>query len=143
MVFTQQCEYDGSKMIQDMKNHMANPRFKTVTKGRGDMKIPLDQLDPFFTDLIVDNKLGTKILKAWVHYMEPGTETNGGHIHGTDTAVFYLQVKEGTGVLRLIDSDEIVVPKTNLFAVVPKGENHAITKNESDETRITLAFSFE
>jgi hypothetical protein len=136
MAFTQQCEYDGSKMIEDMKNVLV------PEKGKGDMKIPLDQLDPFFTDLIVKNNLGTEILKAWVHYIMPGADQAFGHTHPNDTAVFYLEIPENSGDLVFPESGERVVPKANLFAVVPKNTNHLIEKNESICPRITLAFAF-
>jgi len=93
--------------------------------------------------LIKDNNLGTKISGIGIHGMRPGTDSASGHLHSKARAAYYLQAPEGAGDLSFPDLNITIKPHRELFVVVPAVENHAISKNTSDEIRIVLAFYIE
>lgn len=135
---TFQIEYDGTKLINGMIEHR---KINGQVKGRGDMKIKLEKLDPFWLDFVRKNNLGVGITKAWVHYMDSGADHETAHVHEPDTCVFYLRVPENSG--NLVFDGEIITPKEGMLVIVPGGAHHAITKNRSEETRYALAFWIE
>ena len=87
-------------------------------------------------------KLGynREITRAWIHFMDPGSDHASGHIHEHDTAVVYLQTYEGSGDLKFNDSNEILHPENDMLAIVPALENHSMTTNESPFRRLAMAF---
>jgi len=136
-IFQMDIEYDGiDKLIQDALKH-----FEKIDKPNPIQDI--EKIDPVFLDVIKKHNLGTKISGIRIHGMLPGYESEDPHTHQKARGVYYLQAPEGVGSLTLPDMDIIIKPHKGLFVVVPAVERHGITRNNSDEIRLVLAFYIE
>jgi len=136
MLFQLDVEYDGiDKLIQYALDYFNSPEVIKKQKPH----INMEDIDPFFLDLIKQHNLGTKITGVAIHGMRKGSNFAAGHLHAKDRGVFYLQVPEGVGSLSFPNLDITIKPHRGLFVVVPAEENHAMSENKSDEIRLALA----
>ena len=132
---------DKEQWIKFMNKEMKIHNFPDKIKGCVD--IDHTKIEPFFTELLKKLSMNGKITRAWIHFMAPSSDHDTGHNHQTDTGVYYLQVSKNTSKLRFPNLDIEIEPHEGLFVVIPAKEIHAMTENKSNETRLTLAFSFE
>ncbi len=82
----------------------------------------------------------------WFNYMEPGHLTLP-HSHDDDdeiySAVYYLQVPENSGNLVINENKKefIIKPKTGALVLFPPELVHHVTKNDSNEFRLSLGIN--
>lgn len=90
--------------------------------------------EPIFT--MIEKKF--KITRVWGHFMKKGALRES-HQHDAPFAgIYYLKIPEGSSVLRLDDTDEILQPVENDFIVMPSMTPHSISRHESDEVRLAI-----
>lgn len=142
MVFQMDVEYpEIDKLAKTAMDYFTSP--KMIDNQKPILRVKTEDLDPFWINLVKRYNLGNSISNVKFHAMWPGSESEDPHQHQKARAVFYIQVPEGVGNLTLPDMDIVIKPHKGLFVVVPAEERHGITKNNSDEIRIVLAFYIE
>lgn len=83
----------------------------------------------------------------WAQVHEKGMSTNThAHLPADISGVYYVKVPEGSGVLAFVlETDhlmpEIVEPKEGKLVLFPSWLSHYVTRNQSDERRISVSFN--
>ena len=96
--------------------------------------------------IIPHELFGFSFNEYWFNIANPG-ESTGVHNHKKKSkvsGVFYLQIPKNSGNLNFkSERSEIfeLKPKTGKLVLFPSKLNHFVTKNKSDEQRISLAFN--
>ena len=91
------------------------------------------------------------LLDCWSHIHEKNMSTNQhSHYPADVSAVYYVKVPEGSGQLIFHPSANPYHPGRNAFKpeektfiLFPSFVDHSVTRNQSDETRISLSFNFK
>lgn len=161
-VFSQACLDVNAKVLAgfeslsdedfNSKTHLFNGRYENLY---------LDKEKIAGLEVIVNtaNEEAAKILKVdkeklafgfWLNAMHPGDVTTA-HTHDDDdellSCVYYIKVPKDTaksGDLIITDKNESVVipPEEGYFVFFSPATLHEVTKNESDEARLSIAFNF-
>ena len=132
------------------KTHLFNNRYENIYIPAS--KIPeINQLSDFAQDYLKNHtdKLDKEGLKTgfWFNLMQPGDQTT---LHTHDdawevySAVYYLHVPENSGdlVLHLHGKKESITPKEGQFVFFSPDLAHEVTKNNSKDYRLSVAFNF-
>ncbi len=158
-VFSQPC-FDINKKVLDRFESLAEDDFKEQTHffhGRYE-NIYLDVNKIPELKIIVDaaHENAEKILNIkqeklvsgfWLNSMASGDVTTV-HTHDDDdellSCVYYIKVPENSGDLIIIDNKEktIVKPEEGMFVFFTPDTLHEVSKNESTESRLSIAFNF-
>ena len=83
----------------------------------------------------------------WLNAMAAGDVTTA-HTHDDDdellSCVYYIKVPENSGDLIIIDNNKktIVKPEEGMFVFFTPDTLHEVSKNESSESRLSIAFNF-
>ena len=161
-VFSQACFDVNNKVIAgfeslvdddfNSKTHLFNGRYENLYLDKE--KIP-------GLEIIVETAMqeAARILKIkpgkiasgfWLNSMRPGDVTTA-HTHDDDdellSCVYYIKVPgdiEKSGNLIITSKEERVVipPEEGYFVFFTPATLHEVSKNESDETRLSIAFNF-
>lgn len=104
---------------------------------------------PWFQDLAnkISRLVDAEIHNFWFNINDAG-HSNAWHKHGLDfkfLGVWYLQVPENSGNLeiKIDDRVETIVPYPTLLVIHSCEFNHRVTENQSDQSRISVAFNFK
>lgn len=132
-----------------IKTHLFNGRYENLYLSED--KIPalsvivnaaLDNAEKILN--IKKEKLATGF---WMNAMGPGDVTTL-HTHDDDdellSCVYYIKVPEDSGDLVIIDNKVRVVvkPEEGNFVLFSPGTAHEVTKNNSEQSRLSIAFNF-
>lgn len=161
-VFSQACLDANEKVLTGFeslvdddytsKTHMFNGRYENLYLD----KEKIDGLE-----IIVDTAMeeAAKILKLdknkftsgfWLNSMQPGDVTTA-HTHDDDdellSCVYYIKVPKDTsksGDLIIINNNQktVLQPEEGYFVFFSPATLHEVTKNESNESRLSIAFNF-
>lgn len=161
-VFSQACFDVNEKILMGFeslvdgdfttKTHMFNGRYENLY---------LEKEKINGLDIIVETAMEevAKILKLdkhklssgfWLNSMQPGDVTTA-HTHDDDdellSCVYYIKVPKDankSGNLIIIDNDEktVLQPEEGYFVFFSPATLHEVTKNESNESRLSIAFNF-
>ena len=147
-----QALYDGFQHYKDKSNarksHYFEGRYENIYLDNSDIS-EIDQvLDQVKTVAATILQTDKKQLKAglWFNEMGPGHVTLP-HRHDDYnellSAVYYVKVPENSGQLVLTDRQfkTEVTPKEGMFVFFPPDMIHEVTKNESDEVRLSLGIN--
>ena len=83
----------------------------------------------------------------WLNSMKPGDVTTA-HSHDDDdellSCVYYVKVPENSGNLIITKNKqkEIIKPEEGTFVFFSPATLHEVSRNESDESRLSIAFNF-
>lgn len=91
------------------------------------------------------------LMDMWSHIHEKNMSTNQhSHYPADVSGVFYIKVPEGSGQLVFHPAANPYhpgripfKPEEKLFFLFPSFLDHSVTRNQSDETRISLSFNFK
>lgn len=123
-------------------NHEMDARTFTHP-NKGCVDIDYKKVEPFLLKLLQSKGIEGKILRAWIHFMAPGSNHNSGHTHAKDIGVYYLQAPKNCGNLRFDGTNEIIEPAEGKFVIIPKLTVHSMAENKSDGVRLAMGFPFE
>jgi len=92
------------------------------------------------------------MVEHWSHIHEKNQSTNT-HNHGDPdnmSAVYYVKVPDGAGKFvfdyhqnEVKEKRAFIIPHEGHFVLFPSSINHFVTRNTSDDKRISLSFNFE
>ena len=92
---------------------------------------------------------GTEQLRAgcWFNYMPPGAVTTRHNHDEADevlSAVYYVRVPADSGDLILYDNEPAsrITPQAGQLIFFPPHIDHEVTRNNSDEARLSIAINF-
>lgn len=161
-IFSQDCLDVNKKVLSgfedlvdddfNSKTHMFHGRYENLYLEKE--KIP-------GLDVIVDTAMqeAAKILDIdksklasgfWLNSMRPGDVTTA-HTHDDDdellSCVYYIKVpedsdKSGSLIITANNENIVLLPKEGYFVFFSPATLHEVTKNESDEARLSIAFNF-
>jgi len=158
-VFSQPCFDINSKVIKKFeslgdddfkeKTHLFNGRYENIY-------IDVNKIPEL--SIIVDtaNDNASNILKIkkeklasgfWLNSMAPGDVTTA-HTHDDDdellSCVYYIKVPKNSGdlIVSKNNAKKVVTPEEGMFVFFSPDTLHEVTKNESDESRLSIAFNF-
>jgi len=83
----------------------------------------------------------------WLNAMDAGDVTTA-HTHDDDdellSCVYYIKVPEHSGDLIIIDNNKktIIKPEEGVFVFFSPDTLHEVSKNESGQSRLSIAFNF-
>jgi hypothetical protein len=83
----------------------------------------------------------------WLNLMEPGHVTTA-HTHDDDeellSCVYYIKVPENSGDLIITANNEktAIKPEEGMFIFFSPNTLHEVSKNESEQSRLSIAFNF-
>lgn len=118
---------------------------------------PNEIVDEIIGEMIFDFKEATgediKCVGYWGHIHDKNMSTNT-HNHGTEyaSAVLYLSVPEGSGDLVFVPKinqydnssyKSVFAPKRGKYYMFPSYLDHYVTRNKSEEKRISISFNFQ
>lgn len=112
-------------------------------KIKGCVDIDHTKIEQYFTELLKKQGLDVKILRAWIHFMMPGSDHEAGHKHEDDIGVYYLQAPKNSGNLRFDDLNSEIEPEEDQFIIVPALTTHSMLENKSTGIRVAMGFPFE
>ena len=131
------------------KTHLFNGRYENIYLDVS--KIP--ELETI-VNAAMDNAANILNIKKeklvsgfWLNAMGAGDVTTA-HTHDDDdellSCVYYIKVPENSGNLIIIDKDEklILEPKEGRFVFFSPDTLHEVSKNESEQSRLSIAFNF-
>jgi hypothetical protein len=95
---------------------------------------------------IIEKTINNKIHDYWFNINEHG-HSNKWHTHGNNFSfigVWYLQTPDNSGnfCVEIDNKIETIVPYPELFITHPCGINHCVTENQSNQSRVSVAFNF-
>jgi len=131
------------------KSHLFEGRYENIYINREELP-SLSELIPFWiaSAAKVLNKPDDELRCGfWFNDMRPGHVTLP-HSHDDDdewlSGVYYLQVPENSGELVLHDGDEqiTVAPEAGKLVLFSASNVHEVTKNLSQETRLSIGINF-
>ena len=111
--------------------------------------------DSTIVDTIIDDmqKVYSKgrlsLIRKWGHIHEKNMSTSRHHHGDSDVAaVTYLSVPKGSGVIQfypnpLDDYRYSIIPKKGMFLLFPGWIPHSVSRNLSNETRVSISFNFK
>tara|TARA_R100000030_G_C3183206_1_gene106410 strand:- start:42 stop:548 length:507 start_codon:yes stop_codon:yes gene_type:complete len=88
------------------------------------------------------------LINKWGHIHEKNMSTNT-HSHGVDvSAVTYLSAPKGSGLIHfspnpLHDYYCSIAPKKGMFLIFPGWIPHSVSRNLSNEKRVSISFNFK
>ena len=144
-----------------------NEALRELILSHRDNKVLVDHSDPNYEDTylplynLATNTVIMQVLEdlsnmgepdlncteLWSHIHEKNMSTNW-HNHGCVYAgVYYVSLPEGSGDL-IFERDENqervkVTPKVGEYIIFPAWLKHAVTRNQSDDLRISMSFNLE
>ena len=158
-VFSQKC-FDVNKTIATKFNKLKEEDFKAKThlfNGRYE-NIYLDANKIPEVEVVInialenaENILNIKKEKLafgfWLNAMAAGDVTTA-HTHDDDdellSCVYYIRVPDDSGNLIITENNEkiIIKPEEGNFVFFSPDTLHEVSKNESDQSRLSIAFNF-
>lgn len=142
--FMKNCMFRTNKPIEEKEELIMEVLEMRKKSYQSNAKIGLLFLDaerinklfqPYFKILGVD----VKVVKAWFHFMTKGGERTTPHEHGNQTALYYLQIPEGSAKMFFENTKEIINPVEDDFFIFDGNIKHGITEHQSDEIRLAIA----
>ena len=131
------------------KTHLFNGRYENIYLDVS--KIPELEI---IVNAAMDNasnilniETGKLVSGFWLNAMGAGDVTTA-HTHDDDdellSCVYYIKVPENSGNLIIIDKGEKIIlePKEGMFVFFSPDTLHEVSKNESDQPRLSIAFNF-
>ncbi len=141
-------QYTTAKNLDNIKKtHFFNGRFENIYLD--EQHVPL--LSKLKTDARAraDRILGPPVKKmgCWFNAMGPGADTS---LHSHDdhderlSGVYYVSVPRNSGKLLIHDGEQIIehTPGEGQWIFFAPQTRHAVSKNLSDEVRLSVAFNF-
>ena len=129
------------------RTHMFNGRFENIYIARD----RLPELQPVrdFVVTAAQHILGQSALRhgCWFNEMHAGHSTTL-HSHEEEdellSAVYYVTAPPDSGCLILHDDDARITiePRAGLLVLFPPDLPHEVSRNNSDQTRLSVAFNF-
>ena len=89
------------------------------------------------------------LINKWGHVHDKNMSTNTHNHRGSDvSAVAYLSVPKGSGTIAfwpnpLDDYRYTIAPKKGMFLLFPGWKPHSVTRNLSDEPRVSISMNFK
>jgi len=130
---------DGKmKFMEKVYTEIEKNNFGDPTKGTFYLENDLVQklMQPIFDNI----KINYRVSLAWVHFMAPGA-SHTMHNHQHDIGVYYLKIPKDSGNLVFEDSE--IIPRDNLFVLIPAEKKHSMATNNSNKNRITMAMDLQ
>jgi uncharacterized protein (TIGR02466 family) len=139
------------------KTHLFDGRYENIYLN--DKHIPalkplINEALSLAAEILAKECTDLKNLRAgyWFNYMPPGTATTL-HTHDDDdellSCVYYIKVPEDSGNLIIYDDSDRARPnkieiksRTGDFIFFKPDVRHEVTKNNSSEYRLSIAFNF-
>ena len=158
-VFSQPC-FDINKKVVDKfesltdndfkeKTHLFNGRYENIyldVNKIPELKVIVDAANENAAN-ILNIKQDKLVSGFWLNAMAAGDVTTA-HTHDDDdellSCVYYIKVPENSGDLIIIDNNKktIVKPEEGMFVFFTPDVLHEVSKNESSESRLSIAFNF-
>ena len=158
-VFSQPC-FDINKKVVDKfesltdndfkeKTHLFNGRYENIyldVNKIPELKIIVDAANENAAN-ILNIKQDKLVSGFWLNAMAAGDVTTA-HTHDDDdellSCVYYIKVPENSGDLIIIDNNNktIVKPEEGMFVFFSPDTLHEVSKNESSQSRLSIAFNF-
>lgn len=158
-IFSQPCFDINSTVMQQFealsdndfkeKTHLFNGRYENLYLDVN--KIPELSIIVNAANENAANLLNIKKEKLasgfWLNSMGPGDVTTA-HTHDDDdellSCVYYIKVPENSGDLIITENNNknTVTPEEGMFVFFSPDTLHEVTKNESNESRLSIAFNF-
>ena len=97
--------------------------------------------------IILKTKNENLVFGFWLNEMQPGHVTTA-HTHDDDdellSCVYYIKVPDNSGDLIITHNSErsIINPEEGTFVYFSPDTLHEVSKNESNESRLSVAFNF-
>ena len=142
-------------ILKESDNKLAEEDYETRYE---DTFCPENEIvDEIINEMITDFKAATdediRCTGYWGHIHEKNMSTNT-HNHGTDyvSSVLYLSVPEGSGNLVFLPKlnqytnvayRSYFYPEVGRYYLFPSYLDHYVTRNKSEEKRISISFNFE
>lgn len=131
------------------KTHMFHGRYENLYVDIN--KIPeLDVIVKMAMDnaeKILDIKKENLTSGFWLNAMQPGDVTTA-HTHDDEdellSCVYYIKVPDNSGNLIITHNNEktIIKPEEGVFVYFSPATLHEVSRNESHESRLSIAFNF-
>ena len=158
-VFCQPC-FDVNEKILTKYEQLSDEDFKAKThlfNGRYEnIYLEVDKIPEL--EVIIDSALenAASILNIkkekltsgfWLNAMGAGDVTTA-HTHDDDdellSCVYYIKVPEHSGDLIIIENNQktIIKPEEGVFVFFSPDTLHEVSKNESEQSRLSIAFNF-
>ena len=158
-VFSQPC-FDINKKVVDKfesltdndfkeKTHLFNGRYENIyldVNKIPELKVIVDAANENAAN-ILNIKQDKLVSGFWLNAMAAGDVTTA-HTHDDDdellSCVYYIKVPENSGDLIIIDNNNktIVKPEEGMFVFFSPDTLHEVSKNESSQSRLSIAFNF-
>ena len=140
MVTKMNFEIRDKKLLLDMIQASIDYYIETGSKQELIFaKVPSDIIDRNFQHIFKEKGISPRVKDAWINAFPIGHSSMAGHNHVGEVWVYYLSTPENCGEIILVDQNKTITPQEGDLIVVPKGENHKVTENKSQDYRISLA----